>query len=177
MFIWVVNTVAGNLWTLWNRKRRVISSGTMLASRCARHAFKSSPYLAGSLGLSISASCRLKIFTVSRPSCRNLVTTPRHRREDPQDRVIEQTAGQKSKVVEGITPESVQKDAPAKPIEPVKDSLLAEQTVSNKEQRKADWAIIKEMSKYLWPKDNLGTRLRVSTAVTLLIGAKVVFAS
>jgi len=80
-------------------------------------------------------------------------------------------------VVEGITPESVQKDAPAKPIEPVKDSLLAEQTVSNKEQRKADWAIIKEMSKYLWPKDNLGTRLRVSTAVTLLIGAKVVFAS
>jgi len=80
-------------------------------------------------------------------------------------------------VVEGITPESVQKDAPAKPIEPVKDSLLAEQTMSNKEQRKADWAIIKEMSKYLWPKDNLGTRLRVSTAVTLLIGAKVVFAS
>ena len=32
------------------------------------------------------------------------------------------------------------------------DGLLSEQTVSNKEQRRADWAIIKEMSTYLWPK-------------------------
>ena len=29
---------------------------------------------------------------------------------------------------------------------------LSEQTVSNKEQRKADWAIMKEMARYLWPK-------------------------
>ncbi|KAL8849001.1 MAG: hypothetical protein Q9198_011163, partial [Flavoplaca austrocitrina] len=35
---------------------------------------------------------------------------------------------------------------------PDTDGLLSEQTVSNKEQRKADWAIIKEMSQYLWPK-------------------------
>lgn len=35
---------------------------------------------------------------------------------------------------------------------PNTDSLLSEQTVSNKEQRKADWAIIKEMAQYLWPK-------------------------
>lgn len=41
------------------------------------------------------------------------------------------------------------------------------------EQRKADWAIIKEMSQYLWPKDSLGTKLRVGLAVSLLIGAKV----
>ena len=40
------------------------------------------------------------------------------------------------------------------------------------EQRKADWAIMKEMSRYLWPKDNLGTKLRVGLAVALLIGAK-----
>ncbi|CAI6335012.1 unnamed protein product [Periconia digitata] len=53
-----------------------------------------------------------------------------------------------------------------------KDPLLAEQTVSNKEQRKADWAIIKEMSHYLWPKDNLGTRTRVGLSVGLLVGAK-----
>lgn len=32
---------------------------------------------------------------------------------------------------------------------------------------------MKEMSRYLWPKDNLGTKLRVSLAVALLIGAKV----
>lgn len=32
------------------------------------------------------------------------------------------------------------------------DPLLAEQNVSNREQRKADWAIMREMSRYLWPK-------------------------
>lgn len=53
------------------------------------------------------------------------------------------------------------------------DPLLAEQTVSNKEQRKADWAIMKEMSRYLWPKDNVGTRFRVGLSVGLLVGAKI----
>ena len=52
------------------------------------------------------------------------------------------------------------------------DPLLQEQVLSNKEQRKADWAIMKEMSQYLWPKDNLGTRFRVGLSVGLLVGAK-----
>ena len=30
--------------------------------------------------------------------------------------------------------------------------LLAETVMATKEQRKADWAIMKEMAKYLWPK-------------------------
>jgi len=51
---------------------------------------------------------------------------------------------------EGVKLESLQKKAPAKRAK--NDPLLAEQTVSNKEQRKADWAIMKEMSRYLWPK-------------------------
>lgn len=33
-----------------------------------------------------------------------------------------------------------------------KDGLLSEATVTRQEQRKADWAIMKEMAKYLWPK-------------------------
>lgn len=33
-----------------------------------------------------------------------------------------------------------------------KSDLLSEATLANKEQRKADWAIMKEMTKYLWPK-------------------------
>jgi ATP-binding cassette subfamily B (MDR/TAP) protein 7 len=53
------------------------------------------------------------------------------------------------------------------------DPLFNEQVATNKEQRKADWAIMKEMSKYLWPKDNLGTRARVGLSVGLLVGAKV----
>ncbi|KAJ4303665.1 Iron-sulfur clusters transporter atm1, mitochondrial [Kalmusia sp. IMI 367209] len=66
--------------------------------------------------------------------------------------------------------DALQKTTAAKPAKPT--TLLAEQTVSNKEQRKADWAIIKEMSHYLWPKDNLGTRFRVGLSVALLVGAK-----
>lgn len=50
---------------------------------------------------------------------------------------------------------------------------LAQVDKSSAEQRKADWAIMKEMSRYLWPKDNLGTKLRVGLAVALLIGGKV----
>ncbi|KAL1998236.1 hypothetical protein VTN02DRAFT_6566 [Thermoascus thermophilus] len=56
---------------------------------------------------------------------------------------------------------------------PTKPDLLSEKTVGDKEQRKADWAIIKEMAKYLWPKDDWGTKLRVGTALSLLVGAKI----
>lgn len=50
---------------------------------------------------------------------------------------------------------------------------LATVEKSAPEQRKADWAIMKEMTRYLWPKDDWGTKLRVSLAISLLIGAKV----
>lgn len=35
---------------------------------------------------------------------------------------------------------------------PPKKDLLSEPMAASKEQRKADWAIMKEMAKYLWPK-------------------------
>ncbi|USP80010.1 hypothetical protein yc1106_07284 [Curvularia clavata] len=60
----------------------------------------------------------------------------------------------------------------AKPKAAKTDPLLQEQVLTNKEQRRADWAIMKEMSQYLWPKDNLGTRFRVGLSVGLLVGAK-----
>ncbi|KAL2814850.1 P-loop containing nucleoside triphosphate hydrolase protein [Aspergillus cavernicola] len=73
--------------------------------------------------------------------------------------------------------------SPAKPTAPnpqqtqnaatTKKDLLSETTLAKKEQRKADWAIIKEMAKYLWPKDDWGTKVRVGTALSLLVGAKV----
>lgn len=50
---------------------------------------------------------------------------------------------------------------------------LATPDKNAQEQRKADWAIMKEMAHYLWPKDSLGTKLRVGLAVSLLVGAKV----
>jgi ATP-binding cassette subfamily B (MDR/TAP) protein 7 len=52
-----------------------------------------------------------------------------------------------------VKPESVQPPKPAAAAGANKqDVLLAETTVSNAEQRKADWAILKEMTQYLWPK-------------------------
>ncbi|KAK3320274.1 P-loop containing nucleoside triphosphate hydrolase protein [Cercophora scortea] len=55
---------------------------------------------------------------------------------------------------------------------PTPDPLLLVDK-SAPEQRKADWAIMKEMSRYLWPKDSLGDKFRVVLSVGLLVGAKV----
>ncbi|MCJ1334991.1 Iron-sulfur clusters transporter atm1, mitochondrial [Bachmanniomyces sp. S44760] len=77
------------------------------------------------------------------------------------------------------TPESIKPELTERPAATIRsndgpktNSLLSEQTVTNKEQRKADWAIIKEMAVYLWPKDDLGSKVRVSTALALLVGSK-----
>jgi hypothetical protein len=40
-------------------------------------------------------------------------------------------------------------------------------------QRQADWAIIRDMAHYLWPKNDFSTRFRVGLSVGLLVGAKV----
>jgi ATP-binding cassette subfamily B (MDR/TAP) protein 7 len=63
--------------------------------------------------------------------------------------------------------------AAAAPAEFKRKDPLALADKSNKEQRKADWAIIKEMTQYLWPKHGLNTKIRVGIAVSLLIGAKI----
>ncbi|KZM21938.1 Iron-sulfur clusters transporter atm1, mitochondrial [Ascochyta rabiei] len=76
--------------------------------------------------------------------------------------------------------QALQDTSPAKPanspaqakVDKSMDPLLGERNLTNKEQRKADWTIIKEMTKYLWPKDNYGTRFRVGLSVALLLSAK-----
>ena len=66
---------------------------------------------------------------------------------------VQQHVRIRSEQSENIKPESYQEPSKAKLAEaPKTDALLAEQTVSNKEQRRADWIIIKEMAKYIWPK-------------------------
>lgn len=69
---------------------------------------------------------------------------------------------------------STARDEPsARPGGDVPSDLLAETGLSHKAQRKADWAIIKDMAHYLWPKDDLGTRFRVGLSIALLVSAKV----
>lgn len=57
--------------------------------------------------------------------------------------------------------------SPASPADP-----LAAIDKTAQEQRKADWAIMKEMSQYLWPKDSWRDKSRVLLAVGLLVSGK-----
>ncbi|KAL1384725.1 iron-sulfur clusters transporter ATM1 [Phyllosticta capitalensis] len=110
----------------------------------------------------------------SSPLNRIFATTSRTRKDETKTSAGIGQAEQKAAGVEGVKAETVEKAKPATPASAAKnDPLLAEKTVSNKEQRTADWAIMKEMSRYLWPKDSLSTRIRVGLSVGLLVGAKV----
>ena len=108
---------------------------------------------------------------------RVFATTPQHRKVEarivtPPTRHDDDPSEQKQPTEENVQTESLEKKEGAKAATRV-DPLLAEQTVSNKEQRAADWRIIKNMVQYIWPKDDFGTRFRVGLSVGLLIGAKV----
>lgn len=140
----------------------------MLAQRILRGACAqplARPRLATGLGIAHSRHVPLtRVFT----------TTRVFRKDEARERTVQHETvrkDSKSELVEGIKPETVQKETAATPAKP--DSLLSEQTVSNKEQRQADWAIIKDMVQYLWPKNDFGTRFRVGLSVVLLVGAKV----
>ncbi|KAF7723880.1 Iron-sulfur clusters transporter atm1, mitochondrial [Apophysomyces ossiformis] len=43
---------------------------------------------------------------------------------------------------------------------------------SNKERNATDWAIIRQLMKYIWPKNDIGVKTRVVIALSLLIGGK-----
>lgn len=47
------------------------------------------------------------------------------------------------------------------------------ETISNAEQRRRDWAVVRRLAVHIWPKDDWGTRGRVALGVGLLIGGKV----
>ncbi|KAH0380010.1 ABC transporter-like protein, partial [Aureobasidium melanogenum] len=132
-----------------------MSAACALRGICSRHKLAHP-----SLAFSRISTCQQSI----RPSIRVFTTSPWRSKDDTHLK----TAQQETKVAaaEPTKTPTVQK-------ENKQPSLLAEQTVSNKEQRKADWAIIKDMAHYLWPKDDFGTRFRVGLSVALLVGAKV----
>ncbi|KAL6704138.1 Iron-sulfur clusters transporter atm1, mitochondrial [Coniothyrium glycines] len=114
------------------------------------------PCLRASLGLRPHPLCHgLRVFPAS----------PLHRKHVHARRPLQETKAAK--------PSNGPPNGPAKKVTVNRaDPLLQEQVLTTKEQRKADWAIMKEMSRYLWPKDNLGTRFRVGLSVALLVGAK-----
>ncbi len=105
-------------------------------------------------------------------SRRVFVSTPRHRKDDARIQTQQAELQSKQPAPENVKPEFAEREKPAEPGRP-NDPLLSEQTKTTKEQRSADWRIIKDMSHYIWPRDDFGTRFRVGLSVVLLIGAKV----
>ncbi|KAF7945504.1 hypothetical protein EAE96_010271 [Botrytis aclada] len=106
---------------------------------------------------------------------RVFTSTNRLLKDIPKDSAIQSQSLRNAKSaddISGTTPETAKKAPLAVPTTARKDPLALDDK-TNKEQRKADWAIIKEMSQYLWPKDNMGTRVRVGLSLGLLVGAKV----
>ena len=84
---------------------------------------------------------------------RSITQTGRPLQQQRSADVLRNKTSSKIESPESVKPEDVLKSTSAKPQGvPKTDGLLSEQTVSNKEQRKADWAIMKEMARYLWPK-------------------------
>jgi ATP-binding cassette subfamily B (MDR/TAP) protein 7 len=116
-----------------------------------------------------------KLYTGRSLGVRLFSTRSRILKDAPKQTTIGAQALRESKAGDGtvkLTPETATKLPPATPTAARKDPLVLDDK-TNKEQRKADWAILKEMAQYLWPKDNLGTRARVLVAVSLLVGSKV----
>lgn len=138
----------------------------MLASRILRSAGAQ----ARSTPLGVSPSLLRCSRRTSTP-IRVFTSTPRHRKDASRISAAQAGTPTKTETSESVKPETVEAAKPAQPAK--QDPFLAEQTVTNKEQRKADWAIIKDMAHYLWPKDHFGTRFRVGLSVAFLIGAKV----
>ncbi|PNP60276.1 hypothetical protein THARTR1_00300 [Trichoderma harzianum] len=99
------------------------------------------------------------------PIPESLKPLPTSSKTSPTEATIASTAAA------AATAKDAAKGAAKKP-KPNNDPL-ASVDKSATEQRKADWAIMKEMSRYLWPKGDVGTKVRVGLAVALLIGAKV----
>lgn len=123
----------------------------MIVSTCNRRVFGAAWTLSSRSRLS-RLSIPASLLLLPRHPTRHLTTTRTRRKDDPRVQTVQQTVGQKPLGQEGsVKPESVQKSR-AEVVPAGQDPLLAEPSLSNKEQRKADWAIIKEMSQYLWPK-------------------------
>lgn len=75
------------------------------------------------------------------------------------------------------TPDGQPRDAPRSDVKSTKRKTapnlgLGEEDKTRAEQRTADWAIIKEMSHYLWPKNNPGVKTRVVISLSLLVAGK-----
>ncbi|KAJ5532952.1 hypothetical protein N7494_009504 [Penicillium frequentans] len=141
-------------------------------SKCWRPALYAHPRTAGRFSSTRPIPSQLRTFSL-KPTLRNQSTNNKDT-ISKNDAAATTPPSQPEIANASVVP---QLEAEAKVQVPKKDlakqELLNEGAIANKEQRKADWAIMREMAKYLWPKDDWGTKLRVGTALSLLVGSKI----
>lgn len=111
----------------------------------------------------------LSHFRLSRRVCRQFVNASKLRYRNPpvdsKPLIQNPSAASSQETFESQAIPTVP-NAKSNGVVPAPD-LLTEQTVSNQAQRKADWAIMKEMSRYLWPKVCEGRSQRMSQCLTM----------
>ncbi|KAI0028421.1 P-loop containing nucleoside triphosphate hydrolase protein [Vararia minispora EC-137] len=69
-------------------------------------------------------------------------------------------------------------DKPKKPPSPSSSppsipDLVPDEDVSRAEQRRRDWRIVRQLARHIWPRNDLGTKVRVVAGVGLLVAGKV----
>jgi ATP-binding cassette subfamily B (MDR/TAP) protein 7 len=125
--------------------------------------------------LGVRASLRPRPWSRPGTGLKVFTSTSRFSKDDSKQTIVQSQSLRQPRAADNIPGtklETAQKPGPAISSTARKDPLALDDK-TNKEQRKADWAIMKEMAKYLWPKDSLGTRFRVGLSLTLLVGSKV----
>lgn len=143
-------------------------------SKCWRPALYAHPRTAGRFSSTRPIPSQLRMFSL-KPTLRNQSTNNKDT-ISKNDAAATTPPSQPEIANASVVP---QLEAEAKVQVPKKDlakqELLNEGAIANKEQRKADWAIMREMAKYLWPKVNaLGRCLQVGSTdhICRMIGAQ-----
>lgn len=103
------------------------------------------------------------------PTSRQPETAPTSQRE--REHELSEAAVKATQAHSG--PEGHQKEQAVRKEESGVTDVGKEETVSDKEQTRRDWDIIKKLLPNVWPKNDWGTKTRVLLAVGLLIGGKV----
>lgn len=120
-------------------------------SKCWRSALYAHPRTAGRFSSTRPILTQLRTFSL-KSALRNQSTNNKDT-ESKNDAAATTPPSQPEIANASVAP---QLEAEAKVQVPKKDlakqELLNEGAIANKEQRKADWAIMREMAKYLWPK-------------------------
>ena len=101
------------------------------------------------------------------------VSTERLKTTEDEARSLEESAGKATQQHSG--PEGAQQQAAheAAAHEAALKDVSKTTEVTEKEQSRKDWEIIRKLLPNLWPKDDWGTKTRVMLALGLLIGGKV----